>query len=167
MEKAGCEFIFKTKVIWVDWEVPGACVGLNDCGYFTVESRSQSNRSFSSRWLWYRKTSDAFRNTLCPWKAEQRPSCEMRCLRVTRHPERELKPLGVWLRSLWSSLPKQMFSKAESLPVTTEALERSVLSLNTWFSFSLRSRSGHCSCTRSAQLQGQGSAVSRQRDALA
>lgn len=106
------------------------------------------NRSFKSKWLWCDRPSDTFRNALCPQRLNSHHG--MRCVICAW--------LGMWkgnrntlvsgylprlVQEFRSSLPEEAFSKTESLPVTTEALERFFVSLKKWFSFSLLSRKGH------------------------
>lgn len=69
-------------------EVTGACVGLNDCDYFTVESQSHSKETFQVGVLMVWQ----------PVSAEAEPP-DVR-LPVTAHTEREPQRFGVATCSL-------------------------------------------------------------------
>lgn len=109
-------------------EVTRACVGVNDCSYFTLEVSSLKSHTIRH-----------FDDTLCP------PQTEPCDLWATGHVERELKHSNVWPPSPLSSGVfglQYQFSNTESLPVNTEALGRFFVSLRKCFSLSMQFRQG-------------------------
>lgn len=91
-------------------EATRALVGLNDCDYFTVESGSVKV-DVSNLWC------DMSPDVVCPQRLSTGRATRGKGIKVAG-------PLPCLLQEFRSSLPEQMFSKPENLPVTTGEILR-------------------------------------------